>query len=93
MKLSGETKTREVLTTMRHRLLTVTMETERLQSIRPQLQYTGQRHIRKAMREPVYRQDPVYATKYYYDIDKWVDTGNDYPSSGKDHKPYWNEGL
>lgn len=41
--------------------------------------------------EPVYRQDPVYATKYYYDIDKWVDTGNDYPSSGKDHKPYWNE--
>ena len=38
-----------------------------------------------------YRQDPVYATKYYYDIDKWVDTGNDYPSSGKDHKPYWNE--
>lgn len=41
--------------------------------------------------EPVYRQDPVYATKYYYDIDKWVDTGNDYQSSGKDHKPYWNE--
>ncbi|WP_455721262.1 hypothetical protein [Agathobacter sp.] len=41
--------------------------------------------------EPVYRQDPVYATKYYYDIDKWVDTGKDYPSSGDDHEPYWNE--
>lgn len=45
----------------------------------------------ESQEEPVYRQDPVYATKYYYDIDKWVDTGNDYPSSGKDHKPYWNE--
>ena len=22
--------------------------------------------------EPVYRQDPIYDTKYYYDIDKWV---------------------
>ena len=50
MKLSGRRRHARFLTTMRHRLLTVTMETERLQSIRPQLQYTGQRHIRKAMR-------------------------------------------
>lgn len=40
--------------------------------------------------EPVYRQDPVYATKYYYDIDKWFDSGRDYPSSGTDKNPYWN---
>lgn len=40
--------------------------------------------------EPVYRQDPVYATKYYYDIDKWFDSGRDYPSSGTDQNPYWN---
>ena len=39
--------------------------------------------------EPVYRQDPVYATKYYYDIDKWFDSGRDYPSSGTDQNPYW----
>ena len=41
-------------------------------------------------REPVYRKEPVYRTKYYYDIDKWVkvdsvDTKND------DHEPYWGE--
>ena len=40
--------------------------------------------------EPVYRQDTVYATKYYYDIDKWFDSGRDYPSSGTDKNPYWN---
>ena len=40
--------------------------------------------------EPVYRQDPLYATKYYYDIDKWFDSGRDYPSSGTDKNPYWN---
>lgn len=40
--------------------------------------------------EPVYRQDPVYATKYYYDIDKWFDSGRDYPSNGTDQNPYWN---
>lgn len=41
--------------------------------------------------EPVYRQDPVYDTKYYYEIERWVDSGEDYPSSGNDKEPYWNE--
>lgn len=40
--------------------------------------------------EPVYRNEPVYATKYYYDIDKWVDAGSS-RSSGCDHEPYWRE--
>ena len=40
--------------------------------------------------EPIYRQDPVYATKYYYEIERWLDSGKDYPSSGNDHEPYWN---
>ena len=39
--------------------------------------------------EPVYRQEPVYATKYYYEIDRWFDTEK-YKSSGNDKKPYWN---
>lgn len=38
--------------------------------------------------ENVYRDDPVYRTKYYYDIDKWL-YDRSYKSSGKDHKPYW----
>lgn len=40
--------------------------------------------------EPVYRQDPVYATKYYYEIERWLNSGRNYPSSGDDHEPYWN---
>ena len=40
--------------------------------------------------EPVYRNEPVYATKYYYDIDKWV-KADESRSSGYDQEPYWNE--
>lgn len=40
--------------------------------------------------EPVYRQDPIYATKYYYEIERWLNSGRNYPSSGDDHEPYWN---
>lgn len=40
--------------------------------------------------EPVYRQDPVYATKYYYEIERWLNSGRNYPSSGDNHEPYWN---
>lgn len=41
-------------------------------------------------RKPVYRNDPVYRTKYYYEVDKWefersVDT------KGNDHEPYFGE--
>lgn len=39
-------------------------------------------------KEPVYRQEPVYATRYYYEYDQW-DVINHVSSSGKDQKPYW----
>ena len=39
--------------------------------------------------EPVYRQEPVYDTKYYYEIERWfpIDT---YSSKDDDKEPYWN---
>ena len=42
------------------------------------------------VQKPVYRQEPVYATKYYYEIDRWtvVDTAK---SSGHDQNPVWPE--
>ena len=41
-------------------------------------------------KEPVYRSVPVYATKYYYDVDKWVKAGSAV-SSGADKSPYWRD--
>ena len=42
------------------------------------------------VQKPVYRQEPVYATKYYYEIDRWtvVDTAKSY---GHDQNPAWPE--
>lgn len=40
--------------------------------------------------EPVYRDEPIYATKYYYEIDKWQIQYTS-KSSGNDKSPYWNE--
>ena len=40
--------------------------------------------------EPVYRNDPVFETKYYYDIDRWI-TDRTEKSSGADIEPYWPE--
>ena len=37
---------------------------------------------------PVYRSEPVYDTKYYYDIERWVYTRTS-RSSGIDKNPYW----
>lgn len=38
--------------------------------------------------EPVYRSEPVYATKYYYEIDKWVH--KEYiKANGTDKNPVW----
>ena len=38
--------------------------------------------------EPVYRSEPVYATKYYYEIDKWVH--KEYvKTTGTDKNPVW----
>ena len=39
---------------------------------------------------PVYREEPVYKTKYYYEIDRYIDI-YDSKSSGNDKNPYWNE--
>ncbi len=40
--------------------------------------------------EPVYRQEPIYDTRYYYDIDRWVHERTD-TTSGKDKNTYWPE--
>ena len=40
--------------------------------------------------QPVYRDDPVYATKYYYDIWKWIPSRT-VSTSGSDHNAYWGE--
>jgi len=40
--------------------------------------------------EPVYRQEPVYDIKYYYEIDRWVHERN-VITSGNDKEPYWGE--
>lgn len=40
--------------------------------------------------EPVYRDEPVYAMKYYYDIDRYV-YERSVNTSGNDKEPYWGE--
>ena len=41
-------------------------------------------------KEPVYRQEPVYRTKYYYDIGRWKETST-LCTAGVDQKPYWHD--
>lgn len=41
-------------------------------------------------KEPVYRQEPVYRTKYYYDIGRWKET-NTLCTAGIDQQPYWKD--
>ena len=41
--------------------------------------------------EPVYRDEPVYATKYYYEIDKWLHSYNSVSKGHKSDEMYWNE--
>lgn len=38
--------------------------------------------------EPIYRQDPIYKTKYYYEIDKWL-YERSIKTSGNDKEVYW----
>ena len=38
--------------------------------------------------EPVYRSEPVYRTKYYYEIDKWL-YERSVETSGTNNSPYW----
>ncbi len=40
--------------------------------------------------EPIYRNDPVFATKYYYEIERWLPDREE-KSSGADIEPYWPE--
>lgn len=42
------------------------------------------------VREPVYRQEPIYDTKYYYDIDRWKVVSN-LRTRGEDQSPQWAE--
>lgn len=39
---------------------------------------------------PVYRDEPVYDTKYYYEIDSWKKSRS-VDTSGSDKNPYWGE--
>ena len=41
-------------------------------------------------KEPVYRQEPVYRTKYYYNIGRWKETST-LCTAGIDQQPYWHE--
>lgn len=41
-------------------------------------------------KEPVYRQEPVYRTKYYYDIGRWKETST-LCTAGIDQQPYWKD--
>lgn len=40
--------------------------------------------------EPVYRREPIYATRYYYDIERWVHE-RDVTTKGSDHDPQWGD--
>ena len=44
----------------------------------------------KKVKTPVYRQEPIYDTKYYYDIDKWKEK-DVLRTDGDDHDPKWPE--
>lgn len=39
---------------------------------------------------PVYRDEPVYATKYYYEIERWFKVRS-VDTNGKDDEPYWGK--
>jgi len=39
--------------------------------------------------EDVYRDEPVYATRYYYEIERWLYAYSSI-SEGTDQQPYWN---
>jgi hypothetical protein len=41
-------------------------------------------------REPVYRNVPIYDTKYYFEIERWVHE-RDVTTSGEGREPYWGD--
>ena len=40
--------------------------------------------------EPVYKDEPIYATKYYYEIERWIPKRT-VSTNGYDHNPIWGE--
>lgn len=44
----------------------------------------------RTVQVPIYRQEPVYATKYYYYEWRWVDERK-VTTSGEDKNPYWGD--
>ncbi len=50
----------------------------------------GTEYHTETYEEPVYRQEEVYKTKYYYEIDRW-EAINTFSSSGHDQDAYWND--
>lgn len=40
--------------------------------------------------ESVYRDEPIYQTKYYYEIDKWI-YERSVKTNGVDKTPYWGD--
>lgn len=44
----------------------------------------------ETVEKPVYKDVPVYATKYYYEIERWQET-RVVTTEGKDDDPYWGE--
>ena len=40
--------------------------------------------------EPVYRDEPIYATKYYYEIDKWIHSYSSKSEGQKSDEMYCN---
>lgn len=47
-------------------------------------------YVTETYEEPVYRNEAVYRTKYYYEVDKWLYERTE-TSSGFDKEPYWCE--
>ncbi len=45
---------------------------------------------KKTVKEPVYRQEPIYDTKYYFNIDRWKAVDSLF-TSGDDQNPKWAE--
>ena len=47
-------------------------------------------YTKETYQEPVYRKEPVYQTKYYYDIGRWKYSSS-LRTEGYDKEPYWHE--
>ena len=47
-------------------------------------------YTEESYEKPVYRNNPVYQTKYYYDIDRWIKVSEAW-SGRHDHEPYWKD--